>query len=539
VAGALRWNLAHRSLWWDEVWQLKNASHGEFKPSKDDPEALRFSPATWARCAWYYQKPTNHVPSALASKASLSAWRAATGAPREAFYDFAVRLPTFLVSLVSVVAIGVLARDWAGPAAGLAAAVLLAVHPWHVRYGIDTRAFSYLVLWVTLVALALTRASRSGGWVPWLGFGLCQFLLVWSLPNAVWFAAGFFGVAAFLVARWYQGPARLDAWARLVAVNVLAAMLYLQVAGPILLQTSRWIGSYWEPHYLEPIHLLDAAAQLGAGTPLHAGAGPEGEGLASIDTHPQAKWAAMAFAAAAVLGLARLHRLNPTGAWIVLAVIGAAAIYLGATFVLAHLFYPRYLIYLLPVAVALVAVGLTLPGRAGAAAGLVALVVLLWGFTPQLRVLATRPYAPLRDVAEFLAAESANGPLDASGYQLGGSVLQAYYPALDPFGGDPAQARAHLAASMASARATGRRFLVAYGYSDFNRFIAPGGFELLDDPGLFREIAAFAGIEPEFYFRVLEATGQPPPGAPPGRAETPESEARRDAQAVDSQPVAR
>ena len=52
-------------------------------------------------------------------------------------------------------------------------------------------------------------------------------------------------------------------------------------------------------------------------------------------------------------------------------------------------------------------------------------------------------------------------------------------------------------------KAEQRPLYVTYGYDGFNRSMLPTGFALLDDKSLFREVKSFAGIEPEFYFRVL------------------------------------
>ena len=62
-----------------------------------------------------------------------------------------------------------------------------------------------------------------------------------------------------------------------------------------------------------------------------------------------------------------------------------------------------------------------------------------------------------------------------------------------------------LKTAIAQAAADKKPLYVFYGYPAFNRMIMPKGFELLEDPAVFEEVAAFPGIEPEFYFRILKA----------------------------------
>ena len=66
---------------------------------------------------------------------------------------------------------------------------------------------------------------------------------------------------------------------------------------------------------------------------------------------------------------------------------------------------------------------------------------------------------------------------------------------------------ASLRKSIEQAKAEHRALFVIQGYNNFNRQLLPDGFKLLDDKSLFAEAAAFAGIDPEFYFRVFRMVG--------------------------------
>jgi hypothetical protein len=93
-------------------------------------------------------------------------WRLAgeTGAASEAFDEFALRAPAWLAAIASVVLVGLL-RDLGFPRAGPVAAFLLALHPWHVRYGADGMAPHVR----GLVAQRMTASFRACGMArePW------------------------------------------------------------------------------------------------------------------------------------------------------------------------------------------------------------------------------------------------------------------------------------------------------------------------------------------------------------------------------------
>ncbi len=84
----------------------------------------------------------------------------------------AVRLYSALVGVLTVGAVFGLARDWFGARAGLAAALITAVAPFHVQYSQETRMYAPLALVLVLDTWALWRAMQPGGrWWQWLAFG--------------------------------------------------------------------------------------------------------------------------------------------------------------------------------------------------------------------------------------------------------------------------------------------------------------------------------------------------------------------------------
>ncbi|MCB1098167.1 MAG: glycosyltransferase family 39 protein [Verrucomicrobiae bacterium] len=519
AAGALRWRLANGSLWWDEMWNVKMATIGEFRTSSKHPDELRFYPTDFARCAWYYQKPTNHVPTALASKVCHLLWAKATSAADGKFSEFIVRLPVFLSALGSVILIGLCVRSWIGSGVGLWAAALLAVHPWFIRYGIDARAYGPVVFFTLLSLWSLNGAITGDRYRHWAIFGFAQFMLMWSHLHSIWFCASTTLAAGTFI--WLNSPptARLPKLGRLFAANALAGAVFLQVFLPNIIQLSHWHSNSVDGSIVN----FDMAQRLLSlilfgMEPDWAAAGIETAGLPSWGQLTNGSlwlmWMAILAAIAVMItGAVRLWHSSRTAAILVLSLFFGGLAFVCVAYALDLYFYPRFMISILPPVVITLAIGFwccgswiadkILPGKSClfTAIGIAAYVFVC---VPQIMVLQRRSYAPMREVARFLQDEErANGAIMTLGYGLGSRILTVYYPTvgytLDAPGDDA------LKAAMARAIEEKNPLYVFYGYPAFNRMVLPKGFGLLEDPLLFEEVAAFPGIEPEFYFRILKA----------------------------------
>ena len=393
----------------------------------------------------------------------------------------------------------------------------MALHPWHVRYGVDARAYSFAVLWTILGCLWLGKIVRAGGdaWRYWLLFGLNQLLLVWSLPNGIYYAFAF-GVAglAFCLSRLLP-ESRAVMLSRLVAVNVVAAMAFLLLFLPNALQIGEW-GEVNDHHYLSGYVLKNVASQLAFGMEIAWGPGVEAAGLtsftAAMAAWPVLAWATLVLGASALLvGFFALGRRSPRRRWLLLAVVLGAGLSLLVTWLRHDHFYHRYVVsYLIVPLVAMVGIGAvelgkTLRLRAQPAWLPVLSALLVLGsfaaFTRAQRVvLNTRSYAPFREVAQFVGKQARVSPINVIGYGLGGRVFLIYYPE-----GKFADTLEELDDELAKAKARGGPVYVVLGYRELNA-ADPGtaaGVAKLADGAQFVEAAAFAGIDPMFYFHVL------------------------------------
>jgi hypothetical protein len=297
-----------------------------------------------------------------------------------------------------------------------------------------------------------------------------------------------------------------------VLVNVLAGMGFVQIFAPNLLQLQRSI---------DKIDVDGPPITMGlvqqAGEELLIGM-PRSEAIAAAG--PLLFWATV-LTLLALIAAAACHvvRRFPQLALILAAVIGAVLVYLLTAALLGQYFYDRFIIHALVPVVALIGIGIEVvlgfgwvrgsagsPIRKVGASLAVAIVLALFVACTWSRtwLYQTRPYAPMRDVAEFLQDKMAPGSMSVLGYGLGGDIMRNYEPRVQFV-----RSREEVERACRRADEEKQGLYLFYGYETFNRAAVPDGFSLIDDLDTFEEIAHFEGIEPDFYFRVMRYRMKP------------------------------
>lgn len=516
ICTAARYPLASKSLWWDETWVIRQCSHGSWKPDKKNPDELKFTPTTWKRCAFYYQKPTNHAPISLAQKASLTAWHVIAREPKEEFTDLAARIPPLAASALAVVMLACLLRRWGRPAAGIVAAGLLALHPWHIRYGVDARAYAFVVPLCISALYAATCLIESRGRVVWhwMWLGLNQFLWLWAFPNALVDVAVMFVLLGWILLRQEKtAPDRWAVFARLAITHVFSAMLLLQMFLPNFMQARHWAGKEADAHGLDAARAVETWQQLVTG--IIPGdldlAGFSADAVRHLhDSHAIFPFIASQLTGPLTLvslfGLFMLAVQRRKAGTLVLGVVGSGLLFAIITAFAQSYFYSRFAIALLVpfvIGLAWMTTRCSLRPLTGALRSLIVIAAVtaqLIITQPVRHVLCSAPYAPLRDVAAFLRTKDNAAHATVLCYGLGQEALPVYYPRSIGVNSAPA-----LQAALQDARARNREIYLVQGYNTFNRAAFQDGFRLIDDPQAFEEIAWFPSIDPEFYFRVLKA----------------------------------
>ncbi|RBP40521.1 dolichyl-phosphate-mannose-protein mannosyltransferase [Roseimicrobium gellanilyticum] len=221
-----RWPRLHHSLWNDEEYAVRRFSHGAWEQQKDG--VWKFEPVTWVDTLFESRNGNNHVANSLSMRWSLDAWRAITGAPREAFTEYVTRLPSYVASILTLLMIFLLGKELGSPLAGLVGAWLLALHPWHIRYAAEARGYAMMMCFLCLSLYGLLVALRTGQLRWWLLFAVGEALYLLSFPGALMVAAMVNLLALIELVR-RRGWEKIGT---LIAMNLLGAVIVLQLMLP-------------------------------------------------------------------------------------------------------------------------------------------------------------------------------------------------------------------------------------------------------------------------------------------------------------------
>jgi hypothetical protein len=350
-----------QSLWDDEDSSLHRAILGQYRHDKSGELKLR--EATWEIALWNYWKPANHQLQTILSKACLETWRALTRPVGLQFEEPIVRFPCLIAGTLSVGSLALLLKRVGFARAGVIAAFVLSVHPWHVRYAVELRGYIFTLLFGPLMIYCLIQAIDSGSWRWWTGYAASQLALLYAYPGCLYAVAiaNLCGAVA-LVQRHSTWSARWQHFLRLLVASTVAGMIYLQLMLPCLpqlinyLKTERaWgeLGLRW--HKNMGAHLLAGAPWNNSDLP---SAGYQELQWVS-EAHPYMflllRSAALAFL---VFGALRLALSRPAG-WLVLTLllVPGALVYVVSRS-RNHYLYEWYLLFTLSGFVGLAALGL-------------------------------------------------------------------------------------------------------------------------------------------------------------------------------------
>lgn len=154
LALALRlYHLGAESLWLDEIAQVQAAQ-------------APLSGLLAAARAHHGAAPLDYLITALLARFSLAEW--------------ALRLPSALWGTLAVLWLVRLGRRLHWPAAGLIAALLLAIHPLHLRYSQEVRFYALFLLLALVATEALWRAWERRSLGAWATYAIVALLGLYS-----------------------------------------------------------------------------------------------------------------------------------------------------------------------------------------------------------------------------------------------------------------------------------------------------------------------------------------------------------------------
>jgi hypothetical protein len=501
------WFGAHRlkqSFWDDEVYAMRRAIHGQWK--RDEDGSIRFRPVKWHETLWFFEKP-QHVLHSVITRAVLDGWRKIAKPKGLQFREDVARAPSFLAGILSVGAMAILLWRLSYPAAGNIAAFLMAIHPWHIRYASELRAYSLMLLILPLAYVALIEALHSGRWRWWVTYAALLLALMYSNALNIYPAAGL-GLCGLGAILWRRREAEAPAQAaRFCVVTLLASMIFLQLMLPCLPQFANYLRTTAVQGELDARWLASYFSFLFAGAPWSSTGQPVShyvELYPRMLSHPLAFASVLSFALLlAALGARRLLAAGPVQAFVALALlVPAPAAYLISRLRHHHLF-EWYLLFLLPGLVVAVAMGIDSWRRAlsGNTIGFLGGMVLAIGFiggyaaftTPQRDWLTSRPLQQIRE-----SAEVTRPTLDPYAKENRAILTASFIGPPDPYDANILRpdSLGKFAEVINRAEAENKPLFVNFGFLQEAQLRFPTILRVLNDPTLFEKVAELQGFEP-------------------------------------------
>jgi hypothetical protein len=259
--------LSH-SFWNDEEMAFRKYVWGEYKMADDG--TLEFKRVSWRNALFNNLKTNNHHWSTLETRLGMAlANRPELNAPPgvPGFQESAARIFPFLSSGLAVLAIGWLGWLLGSGYLGAAAALVLALSPWHIRYSVEIRGYSTMLLMLPVTLGCLIRAIESGRWRWWLSFALAQTICLLSFAGTLFVALPMNVIAALIL---WKGQDRLSNLLRLGVANVFSGIPLMIMLPPAILQIMAFQSSYvgaFAP--MDQVWFLELWAHLTAGIPWH------------------------------------------------------------------------------------------------------------------------------------------------------------------------------------------------------------------------------------------------------------------------------
>ena len=190
LGGVLRWHRTELSFYNDEAHCFKRYIVGTARVDPKNPTGgLKWRAVSWLKTFFFNQVGNNAVPASALGRISHAAWLGMAKAAPGTVNERAVRLPGVLASLGGIVFLWMTARRLFSTAAAGWVALLAASHFWMVRFGNEARGYALTLLALSAMGYFLCRARESQQWRWWVGFGLMQFLTLWSFSGAIYFVA--------------------------------------------------------------------------------------------------------------------------------------------------------------------------------------------------------------------------------------------------------------------------------------------------------------------------------------------------------------
>jgi hypothetical protein len=502
------------SLAEDERRTVRHSMDGQY--TRDAEGDLVFHEVRW-RQTWLYTlgTPNNHVPYSLLARLSLGAWRAVAQPELRFASETAVRLPAFAFGIAAIGALAWLLWRVGLPWAAGFAPLLLAIHPWHLRYTSEARGYSLLLLCMPLLLGAMVAVLHRGTWRRWVTFGAVEVVLLWVYPAGLAILAVANAALLFELWRRHRG-ALCDQGTRWLVTSLAAAALFMLLMGANVLIL---LWHYEERHgHINWKFIRDVLSHLWVGTAFSFHHVPEHYAeLRDVARAAPAffRAALAATGALCLLGAARLALRARAGTSLLTVLLLPAPLLLLGAHLRDTMIHEWYVLYAVPSFAILLGAGLEglfawiRSPRAVAAATVAIMLGYLGGYAwlshgirSSLRSVSIQPTREavllMRPTQDPFAEE--NRDILTVGWQR----LPEYY---DPNIREISRGE-ELLALLDEADRTGRQLYATYGRTNLARRRYPELIELVEREDLFEPVGRLYGFEPRGMARVYRYRGR-------------------------------
>lgn len=499
------------SVWHDEASRVRGTIAGQYKEQPDG--TMRFRSAKWEDAFFQYRLP-NHILQSVLSKAANDKWRSFTKPRGMQFSEAAIRLPGFLAGIASIATLALLLRNLGFASAGVFAAFLMAIHPWHIRYATEARGYAFVLALVPLLLVFLLKASQTGRWRWWGALALAEFAMIYAYATTVYVVVVLNLCVPIAIAIFHgRSKQSLVLGMRWFVTGLLAAMALFQLLLPCIpqflgyLKKSRGMGTL-DLHWMK-----DFMAHLLAGVPwshTREYYSPYIELYPWFVDHPGI--GTVIILAALTFFILGVLRMIEKGSFAVLApvalILPAIVTYLE-TSARGGFLHEWYLIFLLPGVVAMTALGMdrmvaASKSRPAQIAALSAILLLIASYaawtSPQRTFLVTRSIQPHRE--SVLLTRPSLDPNDPRQKEI---ITATFYGEPGPY--DPRLIKFTTAKELGElarrADRENKRLYVNIGYIDTILAEHPNKYELLNDSRLFKIAGVLRGFQPSLSREVF------------------------------------
>ncbi len=484
------------SLWFDEEATVRRFVVGEVRAVGDE---LEINVPSWSRTAFFYTDPNNHPLFSLLARASHTLFPPPQTAESFTFLERSVHLPGYILSILGLAAPFWLMSGMGLTRAGVIAVCWLALHPWHVRYGIDARGYSLLFLLIPLTLTGLWRGVHTGRLRWWILFGIGSFLTLWAYPGCLYAILATNLAAVGMIA--YSPVDRRVLLGRYIAANILGAVLTSLAYAPCWQLIAPYLRRERSLGEISWVGIAESTCGLFTGIPM-SNWRPHELALSLARLWQSSALYVVAIAAllltAAAAGVLALWRRGAACRMLLLPIFLPFPLLLGVSVLKHNIIHPFYSVTSLPALALLMGCGLDLISRwsrsqwQNTAAAVCALAV-FGSFTwPQNQILRRYPIEPMRESVEIMRQQRHPefGNLK--------TVLTAHI-SFTPKVYDPAgvqlKSKEELNKLIARAKAEQLPLYVNTGDPDFARMRYPEIMAVVEDGLLFLALPEFLGTD--------------------------------------------